>query len=801
MPFHDLMIKKCQMGYANRHLELATSMLCSTLIVANILPGCAIAATPQDASSAGAIPAKEGGAGRTTPNAAAGSPQVSSSGGEQAVTPASAPRQNAQTTNAGVEEIFVTAQKTGRSSAMQTPVAMSVITARDLDRLAATKFSDFADTIPGLHYTSSGQGVSNVNIRGVTTGTDISPTVGFYIDDVPYGSSTAWGGASTMALDTGLFDLQQVEVLRGPQGTLYGASTMGGLVNYRTSLPNLDHFAGNVRSGVENIQGGGLGFNGGTSLTFPILKDKLGFRISDYYYRDPGYVNDVGLGRQAVNKSNMFGIRGELYFKPTEHFDMRVTAFGQNIERLGNPYVDTALPQSGNSNIPLYGKMSQYDFLKEPFQNHFRVYSGEINYRSDAVNITSISSWQNIRSNVFTDYSFYYAPILTSVGIPTASAGLANSFRTNKFTEELRFSSHISHLFDWLVGGFFTHEKTSNVQTLTGWAEPGQQGEYLAAKYVLPSTYLEAAAFGNLTLHVTSKLDISGGIRYSYNQQWFHETVAGGVLGGGDFPPINTHQNVILYMGNISYKFNQSLMLYGRVASGYRPGGPNAVAEDPVTHQYAGSSSFTADKLVSYEVGFKGTLLHKKLLIDADAFLINWRNMQIPVYINGYSLIGNAGAARIMGIEGTVTYMPIDHLRIVDSISLNQGQLTTNEATNLGGYSGDQLPNSPRFTNSFMVDYSFTTLGHKTNVGANVNYIGPRVSGFNAMAGAPQYRLGDYTTLGLHGEMTLGRWNAQVYLHNLNNSRGVISAQTLLGYGQVTYLQPRTAGFNLNLKF
>ncbi|MFW7267283.1 TonB-dependent receptor [Gluconacetobacter sp. Hr-1-5] len=697
------------------------------------------------------------------------------------------------------EEITVVAQKTGRSSLMTTPMSISVVTAADLKRLAATQFSDFADTVPGLHYTTQGAGRATVNIRGVTTGTDITPTVGFYIDDVPYGSSTAWANASSLALDAGLFDLSQIEVLRGPQGTLYGASTMGGLIDYHTSDPSLTDVKGTIRSGVSTTQGA-LGYNGGTSINIPIWRDKLAFRLSDYYYHNPGWVNDAHMGRQDVNQADTFGLRGELLFKPTENFDMRLSTYGQNIEQNGTPYVDMTLPQVGNANLPLFGSMNQYDYVKEPFSNHFRIYSGTIHYRTPYVNITSISSWQTIRTKSVADESLFYVPLLKSVGLDREAESFLKRTNVKKVTEELRLSSTGHHPLEWLVGGFFTKEDVSNYQYIYGYSDVATDTKVTDLSASVPTSYLELAAFGNLTYHVTPKLDLMGGIRYSYNQQSF-TLREGGTLGGEQSLPVDTHQGVVLYMGNIRYRFNSQMMAYGRIASGYRPGGPNSVFADPVTHETTGTPSFSADRLTSYEVGYKGAFLNRRILVDTTGYFIYWRNIQSVLYSSGVSYIGNGGSARIFGLEGTITFNPIDGLRIIDSINLNQSQLATSALSSLGGYAGDQLPNSPRFTNSLIVDYRFPVFKYTGDIGATINYIGPRVAGFNYQPGAEQYRMGDYTTLGLNGGITFGKWDMQIYLHNLNNSHGIVGAQTSLGYGQIAMLQPRTAGFNLSAAF
>ena len=155
-----------------------------------------------------------------------------------------------------LEEIVVTAQKFEQKLS-ETPLSVTAISARNLEALGATQFRDFASTVPSLTFTTSGVGSTQVNLRGITTGNNISPTVGIYVDEVPYGSSTPFASGAQLALDVGLFDVSRIEILRGPQGTLYGASTMGGLLKYVSVTPDTSAFDATVRAGVVNTEDGG----------------------------------------------------------------------------------------------------------------------------------------------------------------------------------------------------------------------------------------------------------------------------------------------------------------------------------------------------------------------------------------------------------------------------------------------------------------------------------------------------------------------------------------------------------------
>lgn len=172
-----------------------------------------------------------------------------------------------------IEEVVVTAQKR-QERLLDTPVSVSVLSGDELNKLAATQLRDWANTVPGLDFTTAGSGYSQISLRGVTTGLASNPTVGIYLDEVPIGSSSAFAYGARLSLDAGLFDVHHIEVLRGPQGTLYGASTMGGLIKYVSKAPDSTHFSIDLQSGVSNTQGGGVSYTGAIALNAPLISDK-----------------------------------------------------------------------------------------------------------------------------------------------------------------------------------------------------------------------------------------------------------------------------------------------------------------------------------------------------------------------------------------------------------------------------------------------------------------------------------------------------------------------------------------------
>ena len=312
-------------------------------------------------------------------------------------------------------DVIVTAQKR-EERASDTPLSLSVLTGETLQATGATQLSDFAATVPGLSFTSNGVGQGQVNLRGVTTGLNVSPTVGIYVDEVPYGSSTSFAGAAQLALDVGLFDIERVEILRGPQGTLYGASTMGGLLKYVTKAPDPAGFGGGLRAGVNATAHGGVGYDLAGALNAPFAGDTAAVRLNGFYTKDAGFIDNLTLGEEDANTSEVFGGRVDVLLNPTDDLSVRLTAFAQDIKRDGSGSVDFN-PATGE---PVDGEYDQRRF-SEPFTQDFRLASAVVNYDFGPAQLTSVTSYQTSDINHVTDVSALYVPLLGGFGFALGS--------------------------------------------------------------------------------------------------------------------------------------------------------------------------------------------------------------------------------------------------------------------------------------------------------------------------------------------------------------------------------------------
>jgi outer membrane receptor protein involved in Fe transport len=260
----------------------------------------------------------------------------------------------------------------------------------------------------------------------------------------------------------------------------------------------------------------------------------------------------------------------------------------------------------------------------------------------------------------------------------------------------------------------------------------------------------------------------------------------------------------VTWLANARYRFTPHIMAYARFATGYRPGGPNYLVLDPVTQNPAAPDTYKSDSLSSYELGFRAETPDRAFEIDLSAYFIDWKDIQLLTAVSGVTTYLNAGGAHIKGLELTLTARPSRAFNLTGALSYNDGYVT--EANDgLGAADGERLPNTPHFTAAVSADYRVASSPLRPSVGATIRYVSNRTASFDANASLPQYRLPGYASVDLRAGLTAGPINVQLYVRNLFDERGQLSAQTVLsGFGgpaQVTMLRPRTIGLELSTRF
>jgi outer membrane receptor protein involved in Fe transport len=713
------------------------------------------------------------------------------------------------------EEILVTAQKR-TENVLDVPSSISVIGGDQVEGIRATQVADFAAYVPGLDIGNAGApGQTRLTLRGVGLGSSTA-TVGTYIDDTPFGSSAGWQRSSTHALDLFPYDIQRVEVLRGPQGTLYGANTMGGLLKYVLRSPDLDEVEGRAGGEIRSIRhADDLGWGVRGAINVPLITNQVAVRASFFNQHTPGYIDNPVRGESDTNEVDQWGGRFALLWKAGDNISVKLSALVQDIESDDSAVV--ALDPTTRE--PLLGDLTANRFLNQPFNQRLQYYTGTVDWDLGGLSLVSASSYSRSKLYELADET-------SSLGalIPVFSGGAITESRTfftinlelEKFTQEFRLSSQSDGPFQWLAGLFYTHENADNRQLVLSRAPDGSllpgtfptsNGEGLASLNTLvvadvPTKYEEKAVFGNATLELTDRFEIGVGLRYAKNEQDFTGTTAGYLL-LDQVQPNASDEDVFNYAVSAQYDLTDDVMTYARVASGYRPGGPNSPLPDiPLT--------VSSDSLTSYELGLKGQILDRRGVFDVALYRIDWADIQLSLLNTrtGASYLGNAGKARSQGVEFSTNFAPTEALRLGFNAAYTDAELREDlpPSPDLRGQKGNRLPGSAKWTLAATGNYEFPIgAGWRGDVGGAFRYVGDRLS---TVSGDPRVlQIGSYETLDVNIGASNDDWNVSLFVKNATDTRGYLSqAPVTSALGprvrvNGTVIQPRVIGISVDRRF
>ncbi len=705
-----------------------------------------------------------------------------------------------------LEEIIVTAQKR-QERLLEVPSSISVLTSDSLTSMGATQLTDYASYVPGLQVTTGGApGQAQIAIRGVRAQGGGS-TVGTYIDDAPLGASNAYARANIFQLDLFPYDIERIEVLRGPQGTLYGASTNGGLLKYVTLRPNLNDFearAGGDLSGMANSGDTGWGARAGANV--PIVKGKLALRGSYFKEHTPGFIDNVATHKNDENYATQDGGRLSLLWKPTDAISINLFGMTETNRAGALSAVDVLKTATAGSTYgtPQFGDLTRSHPVPEPYYQRVKFYGGTVNADLGFADFTSATSRSETRTTQVSDITFAFGPLLPLLGYaPSSYADFGLLLKVDKWTQEFRLASPSGGSFEWLVGAFYTYEKILNLQTGDA-LSPSIQVLGRFTTVTGDSSYEEKAAFGNLTYKFNDKFDITAGLRYAANDQKINQTQVGS-LGNSAFYG-NSDEGVLTYLANLRFHPSEDTMIYGRIASGYRPGGPNGII--PGAPQVP--PSFNSDTLVNYEVGIKSELAEKRAVVEAALFYIDWNNFQtVQIFttpVGGFGATVNAGGAVSKGVEVSTSLTPVKGLTIGANVTYTIAELSQNAITQLGpvGVKGAPLDLTPKWSGALTVDYSKPLWGNWIGrIGGGYRYIGDRVGMFPrpGTPGQPVIRdqFGNYQVVDLHAGLSIDKVSFQLFAKNLFDKRAYLNGTGLGNY--YTVIQPRTVGMSVDLRY
>ena len=678
-----------------------------------------------------------------------------------------------------VEEVLVTARKR-KEDVQHVPASISTLGGTKLEEWGATQLTDYTAYLSGLSVVQGhSPGQDMLVIRGLGLPSE-SALVGTYIDDTPIGTSSSQVPTTRRALDLLPYDFERVEVLEGPQGTLYGANAMGGLVKFVTRKPDLERAT--ARTGVdfkENDYASAAGWNARGSLNVPILTGKAALRVSFSQDLTPGFIDEPNQNRRDGNPAKEEAGRIALLLEPSQTGSAELAAL---IQHLYSP--DAGSVTLTQTLVPNTGPRSNSEAVPDTFESRLQYYTATINRDLRWASLICATSYLSTGAR---EWAQVYYP-LDHVDPRAPRAEEDDELSSSKLTQEFRLTSPTGGRLDWLLGTFYTDERGRESQVMYGLdaanvVVPDRQlNPELGV--VIPSRYREYALFGETTGKLTESLGLTVGLRESHNE----ETYAGlptcsplytraiarcGSAGAG-----SSDQSVLNFTVSPSYHFSPGVMVYLRVASGYRPGGPNPPGPGIPT-------SVGADTLINFELGIKSAWLDHRLQLDATAYQIDWRHIQIissappPVDI-AYGANGNSATVR--GLEAATIFAPLPNFRLSLNFAFTHAVLSAPmpPGSSLVGNRGDRLPYIPNGSGSFTADYTHALRnGWQAALGSGWRYTGQRYTTLNDPRNCPKNCVGassvpslrPYGALDLHASVSSDPWTARISVRNITNKQ------------------------------
>jgi len=725
---------------------------------------------------------------------------------------------------ASLEDVVVTATK--REEKLK-DVAMSItaVSGDDLARRMSNGIADLAQQVPGLSVQATDASATRIILRGQNVGS-VGATVATTVDDIPMFMSGAQANGAFFGANVDTFDLARVEVLRGPQGTLYGAAAEGGLVKYVTQKPVLGKFEGRFEFGYAATEGGDAkGFVKGV-VNLPI-SDIAALRISATAEDTPGWIDNELTHQKNINASTNQSVRASLLVKPSDALSIRVTLSDQDLSVGAKNAVEVV----GAAATPASPPPNQFDRVNgfqlgtlAPQNIDYKVEYAALNvdYDFGPATLMSATSYGRITDFFRSDLTdanlapgFTYGDLFTGLvyGVPTVMAGHETMF-VHKFNQELRLASKpgstlFDHAFDWQGGVFFTHESTDLNQPFDA-LRASDISQVLSPPIGgadIPADYKEQAVFLDVTYHFSKAFDVEVGGRQTNVKQSSQVFLTCCVVFGPTttYDPINSSESSHTWSVAPRWHLGDNTLVYARIATGFRPGGPNLP-----TPTLPNPPNFLSDSTRNYEIGLRTELFDKRFTVDVDVFDVDWKDVQILSLVNTPSgpvgINGNSGAARSRGVEWNFAWRPTPGVTVSWLGAYTNAKLTA-DAPGLGAMSGDALPFVPDIATTLNLDARRAlAAGRELFGGLSWSYTGSRYTGFSPSVSVdePHVKLPTYQTINAQVGVDFGSWSVELYGHNLSNELGIADYANNGGHSQTgtaVFIQPRTFGVQLGVKF
>jgi iron complex outermembrane recepter protein len=745
------------------------------------------------------------------------------------------------TSQSGLAEIVVTAEK--RSSTVQdTPISITALSGEQLQEQGISGVTGIIESVPGLSMRTAGPGQTELEMRGLSSSGGSSPTVGFYLNDYPL-TSPAASLVGKVVIDPDLYDVNRVEVLRGPQGTLYGSGSMGGTVKLVTNSPVLNQFEGSVNAFGSGTLGGGFNRGGNLMLNVPLVNDVFAMRIvATDKYRDgwitrfvepdfpaPTNPGPCGPGWPGCTRGNVLAVtptqstprinwerlkggRVELSAQPISGLTIDATAIYQKIT-LGD-YDEYDLPPGIPSNH------YQPNDAGEPIADEFKLYGLTINYDLGFAQLTSASAYYTRTESQTQDTAEALYSLIPLYGLPISQfyqSPFNETDTTHQYSEELRLASTGEGALRWIGGLFYSHfesifDESNNlvpfVATLPGALDANPDGILYQAHN--PYHMKQYGIFGEGTYVFAQDWRVTVGARwYKFDSRADEETTGLLATSGNATPLLSTFQTSnqgINPKVTLSYEQTHDLTVYATIARGFRPGGINQQIPNPPCSLT--TETYGPDSIWNYEVGEKAKLLENRLIVNADFYYIRWSQVQQSVNQPcGYPLTENAGTAESYGPELEITASLTPELLFTFSGTYTHATLTSVNASLQAADSAFQpglpLLNVPKYTQTASLTYTKPVADRwKFMARVNNSYVGHETDIDFTYGTLPSYDL-----VGLRFGLIGEKFSGFFFVDNLTDTRAQLGinttgfAYTIASLIRVATNQPRTVGVDLKYAF
>ncbi len=692
-----------------------------------------------------------------------------------------------------LEEVLVTAAKRGEQVLQDVPLAVQAITADQIRDQVATDFSDLAPQISSLVVQDLGPGDRKYIIRGVNS--TATATVGVYYDEAVVTARTKQDGGGRQAA-VELHDIARVEILKGPQGTLYGASSMSGTVRYVPNAPDSSKFEGAIGGTWSDTADGGGNAQINGMVNVPIVEDVLAIRAVGWYTDEDGWIDNLLLDNEDINTNEVTGFKLAGQWRVNDKVTLTAWGLNQRREVGGSSRempqtqallaVNQALFQqelaAAGFGIPEADKRTTQSYTITPWDEDMDSYSAKLAWETDSGNLVAAIS----RFEREVDFAFDSTPILLFFGVPTPAVTLQP--QTREVTAgEIRWASDLDGPAQFVVGGFYSREdKDFQTQVIATGADGKTLGPFSPGSDITifgrskTDSLDQTAVFGEVEWAIDDRWSVLGGARwYSFEIDSANQELQ--PFGGtpSEFPQtFNVDDDKITVKGSISYRVSDDALVFATVSQGYRPGGTNDVAfvapEDPPP-----PAGFGPDELTNYEFGWKLSLLDNLVTFNGAIFFIDWEDIQVPTFDpnSPFNVVRNEGEAQVTGIEIDLLarLMPGLDLSLVASWQKAEygSRIPGGDADSPFALNGDPIPNVPDYQLGATAQYNWAVFGDvDALVRLEYSYVDDRIIlPNNPAADVP---LDSFSLVNARIGLQTERWILALYGKNLTDEENAV---------------------------